>query len=430
MESATLMDSVDSHEEKVNTDGDVEKPDAEDSVSVSEAEVKQNESINGHEVDTSEKRQRKKVQRLSETWNRVHVEKEEERVKAVQAVTAAFEGATGTALGEIPLIEATIRKVKPADLKLLHLIIYGRPGSVNEIRSNLRKFRGFGFQPGSEQYEKKSTYIQQRQTTDLRESLRILNLEVTGTREQLASRLLEFLHKPSADSVKYKGKIVKKQGRKSTSKGDGTTTKKRKSKSPKKNATTSEPSVDNSSQQDVDEPPSMSSESSESESDISSEAESVKKKRKKKTTTPTPRQKRTNKKVQQQKTPKSNAKRTKKNALNDSEDDENDGDADNDNDDNNESVPAKIQKLDSKKNELNSDEEDAPLSKLTSSKATPPSDDELKKHIISLLQTVNLEETSLKVVREKVFANYPNVDLSDRKDFINSTVKEVFTSTV
>ncbi|CAH8864797.1 unnamed protein product [Trichobilharzia szidati] len=416
MESTDLMDSVNSCEEKVNTDGDVEKPDAEDNLSVSEAEVKLNESVNGHGVDTSEKRQRKKVQRLSETWNRAHVEKEEERAKAVQAVTAAFEGATGTALGEIPLIDATIRKVKPADLKLLHLVIYGRPGSVNEIRSNLRRFRGFGFQPGSEQYEKKSAYIHQRQLSDLRESLRILNLEVTGTREQLASRLLEFLHKPSAASVKFKGKIVKKQGRKSTSKGDGTTPKKRKSKSPKKNATTSEPSVDNSSQQDVDEP-SISSESSESESDISSEAESVKKK--KKTT-----QKRTKKVVQQQKTPKSNAKRTKKNALNDSEDGENHGD-DGD-DDNDESVPpSKVPKVDSKKNKLDSDEEeDAPLSKLTSSKAAPPTDDELKKHIINLLQTVNLEETSLKVVREKVFANYPNVDLSDRKEFINSTVKE------
>ncbi|CAH8583130.1 unnamed protein product [Heterobilharzia americana] len=397
-----LTDPDGSHQEKDESHGDVSKHESEDNVSVSEEETKQPEPINGHEVDTSEKRQRKKVQRLSETWNRAHEAKEKERVKAVQAVSAAFEGASGTALGEIPLIEATIRKVKPVDLKVLHLIIYGRPGSMSEIRSNLRKFRGFGFELGSEQYEKKSTYIQQRSSSDLRETLRILNLEVTGSREQLASRLLEFLLKPTASSVKYKGKIVKKHGRKSKSKGESTT-KKRKPRSLKKNALSNEPSIDNSSHQDFDEP-SISSESNDSVSDVSSEAESVKKKTLKKRAKKTP----------QQKTTKPSSKRAKKAELTDTEGDSGD----------NEPVPAKVKKVESKKKVLDSDEEDAPLATFASSKALPPTDSELKKHIVDLLQTVNLEETSLKVVREKVFANYPNVDLSDRKEFINSTVKE------
>ncbi|CAH8628865.1 unnamed protein product [Schistosoma rodhaini] len=374
-----------------------EAPQQEQGISVSEEEVKQPESINGHEVDTGEKRQRKKVQRLSETWNRAHEAKEEERIKAVQAVSAAFEGATGTALGEIPLIEASIRKAKPASLKSLHLIIYGRPGSASKIRSSLRKFRGFGFEMGSEQYEKKSTYIQQRPACDLREVLRILNLEVTGTREQLASRLLEFLLKPTANSVKCKGKIVKKY-KKNKSK-DGTS-KKLKSKPSKKNTVSNEPSIDNSSQQDIDEPDDMSSESENSESDISSVAESIEKKQ--------PPKKRALSQQQKQKPGKPSVKRAKKHELSDTED-END----------HKHVPTKMKK------ELDSDEENVPLSSLTSTKVTiPPTDSELKKNIIDLLKTVNLEETSLKVVREKIFANYPNIDLSDRKDFINSTVKE------
>nr|CAX73131.1 Protein DEK [Schistosoma japonicum] len=401
METSLIADSNGSRDELNDSCAEISKPEPEESISVSEEEAKQPESINGHENDTGEKRQRKRVQRLSETWNRAHEAKQEEKVKAVQAVSAAFEGATGTALGEIPLIEATIRKVKPADLKLLHLIIYNRPGSVGEIRSNLRKFRGFGFELGSEQYEKKSTYIQQRSTCDLRETLRILNLEVTGTREQLASRLLEFLHKPTASSVKYKGKIVKRHGRKNKSKGDNVS-KKPKSRPVKKNVTTSEPSIDDSSQQDIDEPD-LSSESENSESDVSSVADSVKIKTSKKRA-----------KMQQQSKPaKPNLKRVKKGELSDTEEDEN----------GHKSIPAKVQKVKSTKKEFDSDE-DVPLSNLTSTKVIPPTDSELKKNIIDLLKTVNLEETSLKVVREKIFANYPNIDLSDRKDFINSTVKE------
>lgn len=121
--------------------------------------------LNGNHEDDDEssnnKRKRKKVQRLSETWNRVYESKEKERVKAIKRITESFGGGDGTALGDIPLIEATIRKVKPVELKVLHSIVFGRPGTIGEIRSNLRKFKGFGFQTNSNEYDKKMTYIKQ-----------------------------------------------------------------------------------------------------------------------------------------------------------------------------------------------------------------------------------------------------------------------------
>lgn len=46
--------------------------------------------------------------------------------------------------------------------------------------------------------------------------------------------------------------------------------------------------------------------------------------------------------------------------------------------------------------------EDVPLSSLATNKIAIPTATQLKKNIIDLLNTVNLEETSLKVVREKV----------------------------
>ncbi|VEL11809.1 unnamed protein product [Protopolystoma xenopodis] len=65
-------------------------------------------------------------------------------------------------------------------------------------------------------------------------------------------------------------------------------------------------------------------------------------------------------------------------------------------------------------------EEDVPLKVFKK-----PSDEELKKRVLNLLEEVNLETTSLRVVRDKIFEYYPNFDLTDKKDFINSVVKQV-----
>lgn len=75
---------------------------------------------------------------------------------------------------------------------------------------------------------------------EVQNALRQLHLEVSGTRAQLVARLLDFLLKPVADAVKYKGKLPPSKrksgaGRKSLSKkeeGD----KKGTSKKPKKSA--------------------------------------------------------------------------------------------------------------------------------------------------------------------------------------------------
>ncbi|CAH8543876.1 unnamed protein product [Schistosoma turkestanicum] len=405
MDSSLVADSNGSLDKVEDSHAEDTKHEPEENISVSEEEIKQPERINGHEVDTGEKRQRKKVQRLSETWNRAHQAKAEERSKAVQAVSAAFDGATGTALGEIPLIEVAIRKVKPASLKLLHLIIYGRPGSASEVRSNLRKFRGFGFEVGSEQYEKKSIYLQQRPACGLRDVLRILSLEVTGTREQLASRLLEFLLKPSANSVKYKGKIVKKHGHKNKSKID-ITSKKSKSKSSKKTTASSETSLDNSNQQDTTTDDMLSkSDDSISDDSVSSVAESIEKKKKKQ-----PLKKRVKIQQQQKQKPiKAGLKRAKKRELSDTEEDEEEED-DIDDEDEDVDVEKDYKPVSSKMKKVHDSDEDMPLSSLTSKNATiPPTDTELKKNIIDLLKTVNLEETSLKVVREKVLSMAPGL---------------------
>ncbi|CAI2738669.1 unnamed protein product [Dicrocoelium dendriticum] len=116
---------------------------------------------NGRSPELGQKRSRKIVQRLSETWNKAHVAQVEQRAEAVKQINASLEAGRGVELGSIPLIEASLRKTKPFNLKPLHFMIYGRYGAASEVRSNIRKFRGFAFRSGSSEYTKKLSSIQQ-----------------------------------------------------------------------------------------------------------------------------------------------------------------------------------------------------------------------------------------------------------------------------
>lgn len=77
------------------------------------------------------------------------------------------------------------------------------------------------------------------------------------------------------------------------------------------------------------------------------------------------------------------------------------------------------------------EEDDEPLSAKKpagkSSKAAEgePTDDDIKKLLKTILAEANLEEITMKTVCKKVYANYPDHDLSSRKDFIKQTVKSV-----
>lgn len=74
-------------------------------------------------------------------------------------------------------------------------------------------------------------------------------------------------------------------------------------------------------------------------------------------------------------------------------------------------------------------EDDEPLKKPPAKKGTStdgaPTDDDIKKLLKDILKEANLEEITMKTVCKKVYANYPNHDLSQRKDFIKQTVKSV-----
>lgn len=54
-----------------------------------------------------------------------------------------------------------------------------------------------------------------------------------------------------------------------------------------------------------------------------------------------------------------------------------------------------------------------------------PQEDDIKEFLKEILEEANLEEITMKTVCKKVYAKYPEHDLSHKKDFIKATVKSV-----
>lgn len=80
--------------------------------------------------------------------------------------------------------------------------------------------------------------------------------------------------------------------------------------------------------------------------------------------------------------------------------------------------------------EISEEDDDEPLKKPPAKKSAAhvdgtPSDEDIKKLLKDILAEANLEEITMKTVCKKVYAHYPNHDLSQRKDFIKQTVKSV-----
>ncbi|XP_049290053.1 protein DEK isoform X2 [Anopheles funestus] len=81
----------------------------------------------------------------------------------------------------------------------------------------------------------------------------------------------------------------------------------------------------------------------------------------------------------------------------------------------------------------NESEDEKPLVKKAkqdkeSDAAAPPSEDDIKEYLKEILEEANLEEITMKTVCKKVYAKYPEHDLSHKKDFIKATVKSLIST--
>ncbi|XP_027233359.2 protein DEK [Penaeus vannamei] len=273
----------------------------------------------------------------------------------------------GAALGDIPYINAMIMKMQVDDLKVLHRVAYSRPGSGNEVKKNLRKFNGFPFTKEDKKYNLKLSNVERILMSEIKKMLLILGLERAGNKGEVVERLMDFMLNPE-DRGRKPPTVAKTKARGRPKKG--TQGKKKKN---------------NTSNESVKSGESGSDESGDSgEEEVEEEEEEEKpKKTQKKTPAKKPQAKRA--------TPAKKA------------------------------APAKRSKAIASA-DSDSDSDDEPLAKKVKQ---PPTDVELKAMVKKILDGANLEEITMKSVCRQVYDNYPDFDLTHKKDFIKETVKSI-----
>ncbi|XP_060553000.1 protein DEK-like isoform X1 [Ruditapes philippinarum] len=330
-------------------------------------------------IEDGKKRERKKVERITF-----------ESARPASASVEIKEG-KGRSLGDIPFIEHKLGRMKSEDCKPLHRILYRRLCTNLETKKNIRQFSGFPFSKDDKEYEKRMEMLKSKKfsLTIVKKMMEILDIPRTGTKNELITRLMEWLEKPT-DS----GRKVPAPKRKRSAGGD----KKKRVRKTKKKAGNDVADSDNESEEAADESDDNKDDDGDDDdkkADSSDEEEEEevktppKKKAKKSLPKPT--------KEKKPRTPKA----TNKKKL----------------------TPKKKKEV-SEDEDVSSSSDDEPLVAKKKSKG-PPTNDELKDVIKKMLDNANLEQVTMKTVLKNVFAKYPDYDLLDRKDFIKNTVKQI-----
>lgn len=122
----------------------------------------------------------------------------------MQVAKVEVEG-RGTALGEIPRIDASISRFKNDDLKSLHRLLFKSTGKTNMVKKNIRKFNGFDFEKGTDEYNKKLSIIQKLEIKQLKSICEMLDLQKSGNKEEISNRILDFLLEPKDSGKPVEG---------------------------------------------------------------------------------------------------------------------------------------------------------------------------------------------------------------------------------
>ncbi|XP_015349666.2 protein DEK, partial [Marmota marmota marmota] len=317
------------------------------------------------------KREKKKVERLTM------------QVSSLQREPFTIAQGKGQKLCEIERIHFFLSKKKTDELRNLHKLLYNRPGTVSSLKKNVGQFSGFPFEKGSIQYKKKEEMLKKFRNAMLKSICEVLDLERSGVNSELVKRILNFLMHPKPSGKPLpKSKKTSSKGSKKERNSSGMARKAKRTKCPE--------ILSDESSSDEDEK--KNKEESSDEEDKESEEEPPKKTSKKE-------------KAKQKGTPKN--KKSVKSA--------NVKKADS-------STTKKNQNSSKKESESEDSSDDEPLIKKLKK---PPTDEEIKETVKKLLANANLEEVTMKQICKEVYENYPAYDLTERKDFIKTTVKEL-----
>merc|ERR1712083_62754 len=118
-------------------------------------------------------------------------EGEKEKQKKV-----VVEAGSGVALGDIDYVHYILERHRADDLKLFHRALFGKHAPAVDIKRNIRKFSGFTFTTDSKEHEKKVDMLSRMFLPPLKEMMGWVGLQVTGTKENLIQKFIEFLYEP------------------------------------------------------------------------------------------------------------------------------------------------------------------------------------------------------------------------------------------
>ncbi|KFO78604.1 Protein DEK, partial [Cuculus canorus] len=341
---------------------------AEESDEDGEEEEEEEEEEKEKSLIVEGKREKKKVDRLTM------------QVSSLQKEPFTITPGKGQKLCEIERIQFFLSKKKTDELRNLHKLLYNRPGTVASLKKNVGQFSGFPFEKGSDQYKKKEEMLKKFRNAMLKSICEVLDLERSGVNSELVTRILNFLmHPKSSGKPLPKSKKTPSKGGKKERSSTGTTRKAKRTKYPE--------ILSDESSSEEDEKKEKDDSSEEKESEDEPPRKASKRERSKKTTS------KAKKAVKSANVKKADSSTTKKN-----------------------------QNSSRKESESEDSSDDEPLIKKLKK---PPTDEEIKETVKDLLAHANLEEVTMKQICKKVYEKYPNYDLTDRKDFIKGTVKEV-----
>lgn len=295
----------------------------------------------------------------------------------------------GTKLGDIEFVRKSLMKADTEDLTVLHRMLYRRKGKTAMIKKNIYAFCGFPYDKDDALFKSTQSIIERLTVSGIKYNCELLGVDKSNDKEQMQKDLTEFLFEPKDLGKKW-------PVYKHTPKTKKKTQKKRKSRSTPKRAS-KEKKVQNG-----DDSEEVSSASDDSDSEDEEEATQKTPKAKSSTKKPASEKKSATKSASKSGSAKKGSKPT----------------------------PVKIAVPKGRKSKTpkrkvdssSSSEDDEPLKKKTKAN---PTNAELKKAVSAILKDADLEEVTMKTVVRQVYDRYPSHDLTSKKDYIKSVVKEL-----
>lgn len=177
-------------DEEADGDDNGEEDDVEDEEEEAEEEEEDEEAEEEEEAEEKPAKPKKVVKEKP---------KAEPKASAKNGEKKSAPSTTGKPLGAIALIDANIVKTKMDALQALHMIVYEKEGKAPHMKKMLKKFDGFSFELDSEDYKQRLEAVEKIDEKKLAQTAEVLVLETTGTKEELAERILKFLLKPDGE---------------------------------------------------------------------------------------------------------------------------------------------------------------------------------------------------------------------------------------